>query len=1107
MAAFFIVLYPIYLAAQEDSGPLILEHADKLESSNANGDIVNLIGNVHFYHDKADLYSQRATWYQASGLIQFVDSVVVTEQGRRLTAQTVTYYRRDRRITALNDVVLVDSAQDMQLHCQRADYFRNNKQLDATGAPELILNPSDDTSRMVIDAHRLTYFGADSYGSAYDSVVIIRHDMIAHAGQADFYRNPERAILYKDPDIINGQNKLSGDTISIFTESRKLNKVLVQDNAKAIYKALPDTAVAEYTTAEIDGRQLEAFFGDDKIQLMVSRQNATSLYAPAVTDTLIRGTNVASGDSITLFFNDGTIKRVYISGGAQGEFIEPKFTGEGKGYFDTTRYSADEIDYNFDNSEIDLSNNGAMHYHDMALTAGRIRYETNTRILVAEGLSTDSSDDKYQPPVLKQGTEELHGDKMSYNIDTRKGQVRMARTKYENGYYSGETLRQASENELLVSQGNYSSCDKEVDPHYHFHSNRMKMINKDKVIARPVILYIGDLPVFAIPYYVFPIRKGRHSGFLPFELGSFRGGSGSRFIRNLGYYWAASDYYDLLGSLDFYENSHTTINGSLRYRLIYKLNGVVTVNYTHQGTWDLVNYIQRVSNSWRISYSHSQILSQTMTLGGSGTFVSNKNYIAQNVYDPAERLNRTITSDFNLTKAWPEQSISMYVQARQDWNLDTDEKTQSLPSFSISRSRLPLFPPASRSKKETRVRPDEVVEEPTNRWYNSIYFDISSSGQNYRQRFKSDSTFFQKNYQTINTRSSISLSSKFFGFLNVSPNVGLTHSLVRLEPGELPDSLGLPTRKFVTRLLYNTGVSVNASVFGTVYPNKFGIIGLRHTMTPSISYSFTPAITKNRRYFSYVGGGTGSTRAKSLSYSLANSFQAKYKSGEEEKKIDLFYLNFNGSYNMAARDRNLSDLKLSDLSSSLRTAAIPNMSLEFRTTHSFYDLYSTHKRPLFNPRMTSMNIAAGLTGGYHAGGGGGEDKENDVSKIKAFGAPPAGPAGAANLGIDFNLTYNFSNNRSTGKSVKTQWIDVGTQIQPTQNWRVEYNCHYDIVNKQISSQELDLTRDMHCWQASFMWIPSGVISGYYARISIKTLPDIKFESSRGGVGQRGGFNY
>ncbi len=1097
----YIISYPICVSAQEESGPLILEHADKLESSGSGGDIVNLIGNVHFYHDKANLYSQRATWYQSSGLVQFVDSVLVTEQGRQLTAERVTYYRRDRRITALHNVVLIDSIQNVKLYCQRADYYRDTKELDASGKPELILNPEDDTARMIIDAQQLTYFGSDSHGSARDSVVITRHDMVAHAGEADFFRQPEKAILIKNPVIVNGQNELSGDTISLFTENRKLNRVVVDGNAKAVYKALSDSVLADYTTAELDGRQLEALFSNDKIQTMISRYNATSLYAPALTDTLVKGSNIASGDSITLTFSNGEINRVFISGGAQGEFIEPKLTSGGKPYADTTRYSGDQIKYSFDDNKIDLINNGAMHYHDMELASGQISYDTKTRILVAEGLGTDSTGNKQQSPVLKQGSEELFGDKMSYNIDSRKGQVKLARTKYEGGYYSGEALRQASENVLLVAQGNYTSCDKEVDPHYHFHFDRMKMINKDKVIARPVVMYIGQLPVFIVPYYVFPIRKGRHSGFLPFELGDFRGGN--RFIRNVGYYWAASDYFDLLGSVDFYENSHTTMNGLLNYKLIYKFGGTVSMSYTRQSNWDLSRYVQNVSNRWMFNFTHNQTLSQTMTLGGSGTFVSDKNYIAQNVYDPAKRLNRTLSSDFSLNKSWPSQSVAMVVQARQDWNLDTNEKTQLLPSFSISRQRLPLFPPASKTKKKERVRPDEVVQEVKDKWYNSIYFDIRSSGQNLRQTFRNpDSTYYQKNYQTITTNSNLSLSSKFFGFLNISPGVGLTHAGVRLDPGRLADSLGLEKSSFKTRVLYNLGVGVNTSIYGTVNPNMFGLLGLRHTMTPSVTYSFTPAVNKNKYYFQYVGGGSGSTRSKSIGYSLNNTFQAKYKSGEAEKKVDLFTLLFNGGYNFAALAN-----RLGDLSTALRSSAIPKIDFTFNMNHSFYDLNTTHRRPLLKPRLTNMTMTAGISGGYHPGTGGSGEKESDEPNSRAFGSNPAAARSAAGLGMNFTLSYNYSNSKTSGTSVKTQWVNLSTEIVPTLNWRIQYDCRYNLVNKRIEAQTMNIGRDLHCWAFSLTWIPIGPIAGYYARISIKSLPDIKLESSRGGVGQRSTFNY
>jgi len=70
--------------------------------------------------------------------------------------------------------------------------------------------------------------------------------------------------------------------------------------------------------------------------------------------------------------------------------------------------------------------------------------------------------------------------------------------------------------------------------------------------------------------------------------------------------------------------------------------------------------------------------------------------------------------------------------------------------------------------------------------------------------------------------------------------------MARIEPGRLPDSLGLEAGKFVTSQTYSMSLASNTSIYGTVYPKVFGILGLRHVVNPSISYSFTPAVKDGR---------------------------------------------------------------------------------------------------------------------------------------------------------------------------------------------------------------------------------------------------------------------
>ncbi|HVO77214.1 MAG TPA: hypothetical protein VMT60_04445, partial [Candidatus Bathyarchaeia archaeon] len=53
--------------------------------------------------------------------------------------------------------------------------------------------------------------------------------------------------------------------------------------------------------------------------------------------------------------------------------------------------------------------------------------------------------------------------------------------------------------------------------------------------------------------------------------------------------------------------------------------------------------------------------------------------------------------------------------------------------------------------------------------------------------------------------------------------------------------------------------------------------------------------------------------------------------------------------------------------------------------------------------------------------------------------------------------------------------------------------YYDIDARDFTQQYYSLTRDLHCWQASFTHSRTGKDWAYYFQISIKAHPDIKYE--------------
>ena len=136
-----------------------------------------------------------------------------------------------------------------------------------------------------------------------------------------------------------------------------------------------------------------------------------------------------------------------------------------------------------------------------------------------------------------------------------------------------------------------TTCDLDT-AHFHFESNKMKIIQNDIVVARPIILHLGQIPIFGIPLGIFPHKGGqRHSGWIMPSYGDNK--NRGQYIQGLGFYWAPSDYWDSKFTLGFGDKQGATFRINTQYRVRYKfsgslnffnrqyLSGTSTVSYTH----------------------------------------------------------------------------------------------------------------------------------------------------------------------------------------------------------------------------------------------------------------------------------------------------------------------------------------------------------------------------------------------------------------------------------------------------------------------------------------------------------------------------------------------
>ncbi|MFC1694472.1 LPS-assembly protein LptD, partial [Candidatus Latescibacterota bacterium] len=494
-----------------------------------------------------------------------------------------------------------------------------------------------------------------------------------------------------------------------------------------------------------------------------------------------------------------------------GENRNKTFQFEGYAQTDSLEYSAEKIKYFFDERKVILIGNASMKTLGLSLKSHQITYYDDYNYLEAVG-EADSTGTLINTPVFtdKNG-EELRGKEIKYNITTEEGYVSRGRTEYEKGYMGAEVIKRTAEDTLFIANGTYTTCELEDNPHYYFSGKKMKFIINEKLIIKPIIGYIHDIPVFWFPFYVFPIKKGRQSGFLAPRYGSSR--RDGRYFSNLGYYFAPSDYYDY------------KIAGSLRER-----NGWLAKNWLNYNKTDMMrgslygSFEDRTdSKQWRLRLSHSHSVSPTLKINGNGSFASEEysRYNSRNMY---ERLNRNMRSSFSVTKRWKDSGNSLVTSVAYNKDLGTKNTSLTAPDISFrTPSKLLFGSDKTKNIRRKYVRTGSQKEQES--WYNSIYYSFNTRLNSITNERENSSDFTRK----LNLSASLSSSRKFRGWLVTKPSLRLneefsaTNRKQQSERYERLDNLSM-------------GLSLGTTIYGMFKPALGNLTALRHVITPNISY-------------------------------------------------------------------------------------------------------------------------------------------------------------------------------------------------------------------------------------------------------------------------------
>lgn len=493
--------------------------------------------------------------------------------------------------------------------------------------------------------------------------------------------------------------------------------------------------------------------------------------------------------------------------------------------------SADSLTFFLDNKDVFLYNKAEVNYEKMNLQSGFMKVNFDTKMLYAIGLK-DSLDTVKQNPIFKEGTEEYKSKELKYNFDTKRGLISNIFTKESDGFLHGEKVKKADERTMYISSGMFTTCDNEEHPHFGISFSKAKAITEDKIVTGPAWFSLMEIPLpVGIPFAYFPFTKGKRSGFLMPSYGY--AANRGYYLRNIGWYFAISDYMDLALQGDIYTNLSYAVNVSSTYIKRYKYKGTVEFRYenNHTGLENTPSYTSSTDFKFRWSHQQDSKAHPYRTFSANVNLVSSKfNQYTTNVSD---YFNNTTTSSIAFSTKFG-SSWSFTANLGETYNVNTGAISLDLPSMSLSSVQFYPF----RHKKASGKR----------KWYEDISFSYRVNLINTLNTYDSllTSPDLYKNFRNgIMHSIPIQSNVKILKHLNWSNSIDYTerwytNSISKMY-NYMTDLIDKDTTYgFVSNRNATFRSSLNTRIYGMFAFKKGFIKAIRHVLNPSVSINYTP---------------------------------------------------------------------------------------------------------------------------------------------------------------------------------------------------------------------------------------------------------------------------
>jgi lipopolysaccharide assembly outer membrane protein LptD (OstA) len=784
------------------------------------------------------------------------------------------------------------------------------------------------------------------------------------------------------------------------------------------------------------------------------------------------------------------------------------------------------IDYSADDSMVlDLPHklvylygNAKVHYETINLDAGFIMVNFNTKEIIAKPYR-DSSNQLVHRPHFVDNNDQFTSDSMKYNFDSKRALVYNARTVQGEGFVFGEKTYKDPQNNTYVKNARYTTCNDSIHPHFYILAKKFKIIPGKQVVTGPANLVIAGVNTpLVIPFGFFPLQKGQTKGIIFPTYGEDK--SRGFFLRNLGYYLPINKYMDLAVSGDYFFRGSYGIHVNSNYARRYRFRGNIGFDFNQNKYGEKetgITVLKDYSLKWH--YTMDQKARPGQSFNANVNYQS-PGYNKNNSFQQQNIIQSIVQSNINYSTSFFKNNLNVTAGSRITQNLAKEEVDLTLPEMSLNIPRITPF-------QNLNIR---------NKALKSIGLSYNGNIENrvfMKQKNLGPAIGLENNPENIHIADSLSngmihsiplnASIKLFKFFQLNPSISYNEYWYLKKIVKSWDTINdtliySQTNGFNRASSISGNLSLNTQLFGLAQFKRGRLQAIRHVITPSLNFGFRPNLQTEKNGFRQVQVDTS---GRIEEYSIYGAAPLGYPSGKKSASIG-----FGINNNLELKTRKQTDTGI--ISKKVKLIEM----LSISANHNFLADSFKWSHLSFNGRSSLFKGKVGINYNWNLDPYKYDSRRRDVliisdgkslGRLTAFGlsmgtnfnpqarkpktSPNADKQELAminnypqfyvdfnipwSLALNYNLNYNRPNPNMTGEF--SQSITFNGDLKLTENWKIAFGSGYDFKTKELSVTKIDLFRDLHCWEFSFGWIPTGFRRSFDFTIRVKssTLQDLK----------------